>query len=128
MPPPSVSPPMPVVEMMPPGTASPKAWVAWSTSPQVHPPSARTVRFFGSTRTPFMRDRSMTSPSSHTPKPGALWLPPRTASVSSFSRAKFTALMTSLTLAHRTMKRGRRSIIAVVYLASALVALVPGAG
>src|SRR5215208_6632460 len=38
--------------MMPVGTASPKAWVAWSTSPQVAPPSARTVRASGSTRTP----------------------------------------------------------------------------
>ena len=33
MPPPSVSPPTPVVEMMPLGVARPKAWVAWSTSP-----------------------------------------------------------------------------------------------
>src|SRR5215211_6103002 len=29
--------------MMPVGTASPKAWAAWSTSPQVAPPSTRTV-------------------------------------------------------------------------------------
>ena len=29
---------------MPNGIARPKAWVAWSTSPRVQPPSARTVR------------------------------------------------------------------------------------
>ena len=29
--------------MMPLGTARPKAWVAWSTSPQVQPPPTRTV-------------------------------------------------------------------------------------
>ena len=43
MPPPRVSPPTPVVEMKPLGTARPKGWVAWSTSPQRHPPSTRTV-------------------------------------------------------------------------------------
>ena len=43
MPPPRVMPPTPVVEMMPLGVARPKAWVAWSTSPQVAPPSTRAV-------------------------------------------------------------------------------------
>ena len=47
MPPPNVSPPTPVVEMKPLGVASPKGWVAWSTSPQVQPPSTRTVRADG---------------------------------------------------------------------------------
>ncbi len=44
MPPPRVSPPTPVVEMMPLGVARPNPWVAWSTSPHVQPPSTRTVR------------------------------------------------------------------------------------
>ena len=43
MPPPRVSPPTPVVEMMPPVVASPNACVAWLKSPQVAPPSARAV-------------------------------------------------------------------------------------
>ena len=78
---------MPVVEMMPPVVASPKACVAWLKSPQVAPPSARAVRFAASTRTPRMPPRSMTTPSSQVPKPGTLWLPPRTARSSPFSRA-----------------------------------------
>ena len=79
MPPPSVRPATPVVETMPNGTARPKACVAWSTSPDVQPGSTRTVRFAGSTRTPFIIDRSMTSPSSQLPSPGPLWPPPRMA-------------------------------------------------
>ena len=43
MPPPSVSPPTPVVEMIPQGTASPCGWVAASTSAHVQPPPTRTV-------------------------------------------------------------------------------------
>src|SRR5215469_9232623 len=76
-PPPSVKPPTPVVEIIPDGTANPNACVAWSTSPQVHPPPTRTVFVVGSTCTYLMRERSMTRPSSHTPKPPALWPPPR---------------------------------------------------
>jgi hypothetical protein len=34
-----VIPPTPVVEKIPFGVANPKAWVAWSTSPSVQPPS-----------------------------------------------------------------------------------------
>ena len=48
-PPPSVSPPTPVVEMIPLGVASPCSSVAASTSPQVQPPPTRTVRACGST-------------------------------------------------------------------------------
>ncbi len=79
VPPPSVSPATPVVETMPNGTARPKACVAWSTSPEVQPAPTRTVRSPGSTRTPFIIDRSMTSPSSTLPRPGPLWPPPRMA-------------------------------------------------
>ena len=43
---------MPVVETIPAGTARPKAWVAWSTSPWVQPGPTRTVRAAGSTRMP----------------------------------------------------------------------------
>ena len=47
IPPPSVSPPTPVVEMIPHGTARPCSCVAASTSPQVAPPPTRTVRALG---------------------------------------------------------------------------------
>src|SRR5215211_5305431 len=46
--------------MMPEGTASPNAWVAWSTSPQVAPPSTRTVR---------IAERSITSVVGHAKAP-----------------------------------------------------------
>ena len=49
MPPPSVSPAMPVWLMNPPGVASPCAWVAASTSAQVAPPPHTARRAAGST-------------------------------------------------------------------------------
>ena len=49
-PPPSVSPAMPVVELMPTGVARPWAWVAASRSASVAPPSMVTRRAPGSTR------------------------------------------------------------------------------
>ncbi len=111
IPPPSVSPAIPVVEMIPPGAARPNAWVAWSRSPQVHPPSARAVRFSGSTRIPFIPDRSTTTPPSQTALPVTLWLPPRIATGSPCSRAKPTAAITSATPAQRAISAGLRSII-----------------
>src|SRR6516225_1597146 len=42
MPPPSVSPPIPVVDKIPVGTARPNACAAWSTSPNTAPPPAST--------------------------------------------------------------------------------------
>ena len=113
MPPPSVRPPTPVVEMMPPVVASPNGYVAALKSPHVAPPSARAVLAAGSTRTPRMPDRSITTPPSHVPNPGTLWPPPRTARSSPFSRAKFTAAITSPAFAARTTAAGRRSIIAL---------------
>ncbi len=113
MPPPRVSPPMPVVEMIPPGAASPKAWVAASKSPQVAPPSARAVADRGSTRTPCMPDRSSTTPSSQVPYPGTLCPPPRTARSRSPSLAKSTAARTSPAFVACTTTRGLRSIIAL---------------
>ena len=65
MPPPRVSPPTPVVEMIPPVVASPNGYAAALRSPQVAPPPTRAVWFSGSTRTPRIDERSMTIPSSH---------------------------------------------------------------
>ncbi len=48
-PPPSVSPPIPVFETTPNGTASPCTWLSRSTSPNVAPPCARTFCAVGST-------------------------------------------------------------------------------
>ena len=95
MPPPRVRPPTPVVEMMPPVVASPNGYAAAFRSPQVAPPETRAVWVSGSTRTPRMADRSMTTPSSQVPKPGTLWPPPRTATVIALSAAKRTAVITS---------------------------------
>ena len=47
----------------------PNATVAWSTSAQVHPGSARTVWFSGSTVVLRISDRSMTRASSDTARP-----------------------------------------------------------
>ena len=111
-PPPSVSPPMPVVELMPTGVARPWAWVAASRSASVAPPSMETRRRAGSTRAAFIFDRSITSPSSHKALP-AMWCPPpRTASTTPWSLAKFTAWTTSDVVTQRTMTAGRLSIIA----------------
>ena len=131
MPPPSVSPPTPVVEMMPPVVARPNGYPAAFRSPQVAPPSTRAVRVSGSTRTPRMVERSTTSASSAVPKPGTLCDPPRTATVRSFSAANRTAAITSPVLAGRTITAGRRSIMALYtrrassYSASSAVVTVP---
>jgi hypothetical protein len=106
-------PPTPVVEMIPPVVAPPNGYVAWKTSPQVAPPSARTVRARGATRTPLIRERSTTTPPSFVPKPGTLCEPPRTERSSPLSRAKPTAAITSAALVGRATTRGRRSIIAL---------------
>src|SRR5437899_3365904 len=116
MPPPKVSPAMPVVEMIPPVVARPNAWVAWLTSPHVAPPSARAVFVAGSTRIPRMRPRSTTSASSAAPKPGTLWPPPRMATAKPAARAALTAAMTSATPVQRTTTAGRLSIIALYTL------------
>jgi hypothetical protein len=102
--------------MKPPVAARPKACSSWFSSPQVTPPSTRAVRATGSIRTDFMRERSMTRPPSHIELPATLWPAPRTATSSSCERAKFTALITSATPAQRTIKSGRRSIIALKIL------------
>ena len=111
-PPPRVIPPMPVIETVPPGVASPNACVSWSRSPRCAPPSARAVRVSGSTRTLRIRERSITRPPSTTALPAALCPPPRTATCSPFSRAKFTQAITSATPAQRAISAGCLSAIA----------------
>ena len=111
-PPPSVSPAIPVVELIPSGVASPNDWASRSSSPSVTPGSTRAVRAAGSTRTDFMGVRSSSSPPSPTALPAMLWPPARTASASSWSRAKFTAAITSAAPAARTTRPGWRSIMA----------------
>src|SRR4029077_10243654 len=58
----NVKPAMPVVELMPVGTASPNGCVSRSRSASVAPGSTHALRAFGSTRTPFIPDRSITIP------------------------------------------------------------------
>src|SRR5204863_3370464 len=94
MPPPSVRPVMPVVEMIPPVVARPKACVAWLKSPHVAPASARAVLFLGSTRIVRIGLMSITRPSSFVPNPGALCPPSRMQRSKPFSRAKLTPAMT----------------------------------
>jgi hypothetical protein len=69
LPVPVVNPTRPVVVTRPPVTASPKACVSRSSSPQFRPAWARTVFAFGSTRIPFIARRSRTMPSSTDEKP-----------------------------------------------------------
>jgi hypothetical protein len=54
-------------------------------------------------------DMSMTKPPSFVPNPGPLCMPPRTDRSSPFSRAKFTAPMTSPTCSAFKMASGRLS-------------------
>ena len=111
-PPPSVSPAMPVVELIPIGTASPWACVAASTSASVAPGSTRAVRASGSTLTARICERSSSIAASATARP-AIWCPPlRTPRSRSWSRAKRTAATTSAAFAARTTSAGRRSTIA----------------
>ena len=59
-------------------------------------------------------DRSITTPSSHVPKPGTLCPPPRTARSSRLSRAKSTAAIDVAGVRRpHDHGRGRRSIIAL---------------
>ncbi len=73
---PRASPPIPVSDTRPPVTASPCAWVAASSSPQVSPASARTVALGTSMSMPFMPRRSTHTPSLQTADPVTPWPPP----------------------------------------------------
>ena len=79
---------MPVVELIPVGTASPCAWVAASTSASVAPGSTRAVRSSASTATARICERSSSSAPSATARP-AIWCPPlRTAEEQVVRRAR----------------------------------------
>ena len=102
---------MPVVEMMPAGYGQPKGMGGVVNVALVQPAPTRAVRAAGSTRTPFIADRSMTRPSLTLPSPGPLWPPPRMATTMPLSRPKLTAAMTSATSAQRAISSGRLSIM-----------------
>ena len=103
---------MPVSGSVPPGAASPKAWVSWSKAPHLAPPWARTVRAAGSTRTPVIRERSIINPSSQTLLPGKLWPPPLIEISRPCSRAKLTERIASAAPLHRAIRAGRLSTMA----------------
>jgi hypothetical protein len=105
-----VSPATPVVELIPSGVASPKAWASSSTSAIVAPGSTHATRAAGSMRTERMAEWSMTMPPSHTAVPAMLWPPPRIDTRSSCSRAMARARAVSADPAHRATSAGRRSI------------------
>src|SRR6516164_2391498 len=83
------------------------------------PPSTRAMRVTGSIRTDFIDERSITRPPSQSEVPATLCPVPRMATKRPCERAKFTAPITSATPAQRTMKSGRRSIIALWILRAA---------
>jgi hypothetical protein len=80
-------------------------------SPSLTPGPAFATRFFASTSTPFMSERSIINPPSQTPWPATEWPPPRTETSMSWSRAKRTDRTTSCVFTHRAMSAGRRSIM-----------------
>src|SRR5690348_13749798 len=90
-------------------------------SPPVQPGSTRTVRAAGSTRTLFMRHKSMTRPSSQVPRPPPLWPPPRIAVSRLLVRAKLTVSITSAASTQRTISRRPLVDHAVVYAAGGFV-------
>ena len=105
-PPPSARPPIPVLDTIPYGTASPKTCVSLSMSPRVAPPCTRTVRVLSSTKTDLIRERSITKPSSQSARPPTLCPPPRIAVTRLFARPKWTAAITSATPEHRAITFG----------------------
>ena len=113
MPPPRVSPATPVDARKPDGVAMPNATVAWSTSAQVQPASARTVWWRGSTVVLRSSDRSMTRTPSPTPSPAALWPPPRTAISAPCARPNRTQATTSAASRQRAIAAGCLSIMAL---------------
>jgi len=112
MPPPSVSPAMPVEPTTPPVVASPHSAAAASSWLHSAPGPATAVRAAGSTLTDLMPDRSSISAPSATAKPAAECPPPRMLTGRPCSRAKRTAVMTSPASAARAISAGRRSTAA----------------
>ena len=111
-PPPRVKPATPVLDTTPAGTARPKTCGFTIQLPEQHAGLTRARRSLGSTWMPFMRDRSITIPPSHSARPPTLWPPPRTATSSPCSRAKRTAAITSARPLHRAISPGRLSMLA----------------
>ena len=70
--------------------------------------------------------KSMTRASSHVPKPGALWPPPRTARSRALSRAKLTQAITSATWDTRTTAAGLLSIMPLLHCTRLVVVRVAG--
>ena len=93
---------------MPPVAASPNAWLSRSRCELRQPPSNWMVCASGSTLEPVIVDRSITRPSSHRAWPATACPPPRTEGLSSCSRPKRTAAITSATPEQRAMSAGRR--------------------
>ena len=110
MPPESVNPPIPTVETVASGVASPCAWVARSTSPASVPPLTLALWVCLSTRTSRIALRSITRPPSALAK-SALCAPARIASSKPFSRPKRMALATSSGSAQRAITAGSGSNI-----------------
>jgi hypothetical protein len=105
-----VSPPTPVCEIWPAGTASPCSWVAASSSASSAPPPTRTVSVRGSTSTSFSARMSMHSAPSRIERPDTECPPARIVNGSSESRAaRIAAATSSASLAYATAA-GRRSI------------------
>jgi len=108
-PPPSVRPAMPTVGHPPDVVASPKRRVAVSRSRTRAPASARATRLPVSTSTPFIAERSITTPPSHIPNPRRLWPPARTARDKCLVWANSRVRATSEGPAQRTITAGCRS-------------------
>jgi hypothetical protein len=110
MPPPSVSPPTPVCEIWPAGTARPCSCVAASTSPSRAPPPTRTMRRSGSTSTAFSARMSMHSASSRTERPDTECPPARIVNSRASAFAPRMAAATSSASVACATAAGRRSI------------------
>ena len=76
---------------------------------QARRPARAPCAVSGSTRTPFIGERSITSASSATDRPGNECPPLRTATGRPLARPNFTAAITSATPAQRTITAGRLS-------------------
>jgi hypothetical protein len=106
IPPPSVSPATPVLEISLPVLARPCSAVAASKSAQMAPGCTIATRRSASTATPRSADRSMTTPPSQLDSAATLWLPARTANGTPASRVRAMAAATSSTVRQRAISPG----------------------
>jgi hypothetical protein len=102
---------MPVVVLMPIGTATPLGRVALSTSPSSAPGSTMTLRPSWLSRTARRRPWSITTPPSTSALPDTLCPPPLIETGRPASVAKASARRESSSVAHLATRAGRRSII-----------------